>query len=107
MKRSSGGGTSEAIEISAVIVLVMFAVFYLNVFLGGWLNYFGILPRTWRGLAGVFFSPLLHANLAHLTANSVSLFILLVILFAHRDYEADRTLIYIWLLSGLGTWIIG
>jgi membrane associated rhomboid family serine protease len=97
----------DAMETSATIVLVMFAVFYVNIFLGGRLNVFGIIPRTAWGLIGIFFSPLLHANYAHLTANAVSLFFLLIVLFAHREYRGNVALISIWLASGFGTWLIG
>lgn len=109
MKRSRTGGGSplDALEISAIIILLMFAIFYIDVWLRGSLNNFGILPRTIIGLRGIFFSPLLHYSLAHVTANGVSLFVLLFILFSHREYQADQTLIWIWLLSGLGTWVIG
>ena len=97
----------DAVEISATIVLTLFLVFYINGFLGGILNSFGILPRTGWGLLGVLFSPLLHYNAAHLTTNGFSLFLLLTILFSHREYKPNATLALIWLLSGLGTWLIG
>lgn len=97
----------DAVEISATIVLLLFAVFYLNQFVGGRLNSFGVIPRTLRGLLGIFFSPLLHYNQAHLTTNAVSLFLLLAILFSHREYRGESVFIWIWLASGLGTWLIG
>ncbi len=97
----------DAVEISAIIVLALYAMFYVNVFFNGRLNNFGIAPRTSRGLLGIVFSPLLHANQAHLTANAVSLFLLLVILFSHREYRPDAALTWIWILTGLGTWLIG
>jgi membrane associated rhomboid family serine protease len=97
----------DAVELSASIVLVLFLVFYLNRFLGGILNSFGILPRTGWGLMGILFSPLLHSNAAHLTTNALSLFMLLVILFTHREYKPTIALSSIWLLSGFGTWLIG
>jgi membrane associated rhomboid family serine protease len=99
--------TSDAVQISATIVLVLFIVFYVNIFLGGILYAFGVHPRTSWGLLGILFSPLLHGNAAHLTANAISLFLLLVILFLYREYKGDRTLILIWLLGGIGTWLIG
>jgi membrane associated rhomboid family serine protease len=105
--RKAKRGFLDAVEISAIVVLVLFAMFYVNVFFGGRLNNFGILPRTPWGLLGIIFSPLLHYNQAHLTANGISLFMLLVILFSHREYRADAAFTWIWLLSGLGTWLIG
>src|SRR5262245_12862600 len=76
-------GVLDAVEISAIIVLSMFVVFYLNRFFGGALNRFGIIPRTALGLIGIVLSPLLHYNEAHLTTNAISFFMLLVILFSH------------------------
>jgi membrane associated rhomboid family serine protease len=105
--KNSKRSLADALEISTSIVLILFAMFYVNRFLGGRLNYFGIFPRTVWGLIGVIFSPLLHYNAAHLVANSTSLFLLLVVLFLHREYQPDYTFTAIWLGSGLGTWLIG
>ena len=68
---------------------------------------FGIVPRTLSGLAGIAFSPLLHASPAHLLANALPLFVLLVLLFWDRHYYPALTLASIWFFSGLGTWLIG
>jgi membrane associated rhomboid family serine protease len=97
----------DAVELSATIVLILFLIFYVNRFLGGRLNVFGILPRTGWGVVGIFFSPLLHYNEAHLTTNGISLFLLLVILFSHKEYVGGVAFASIWLLSGAGTWLIG
>jgi membrane associated rhomboid family serine protease len=97
----------DAVQISATIVLILFGMFYVNGFLDGRLNRFGILPRTLWGLIGIVFSPLLHYNEAHVTTNCLSLLILLTVLFFHREYRPDLAVISIWLLSGVGTWIIG
>lgn len=105
--RAQKRGVLDAMEISVIVVLVVLGVYYLNVALGGRLNAFGVLPRTLWGLIGILFMPLLHYNEAHVTTNCVSLLILLIILFLHREYQPDRTLTYIWILSGLGTWLIG
>jgi len=67
----------------------------------------GITPRTVHGLIGILFSPLLHANLGHLLANALPLFVLLTLLFIDRHYKPAATLALIWLLSGFGTWLIG
>jgi membrane associated rhomboid family serine protease len=97
----------DAVEISATIVLIIFGIYYLNRFMGGVLNSFGIIPRSPRGLVGILFSPLLHYNDAHLMTNAVSLFLLLIILFLHREYRPDLAFISIWVFSGFGTWLIG
>jgi membrane associated rhomboid family serine protease len=97
----------DAVEMSAIIVLIMFGMYYANLALGGRMNAFGILPRTLWGLLGIVFSPLLHYNYAHLATNCLSLFILLIILFLHREYRPKVAFISIWVFSGLGTWLIG
>jgi membrane associated rhomboid family serine protease len=99
-----------AFQFSFFVVAVLFVTFAVDIFLreaGPGLTSFGILPRTTWGLMGIIFSPLLHANLAHLLANSLPLLVLLTLLFWDRKYHPGTTLIIIWLISGLGTWLIG
>ena len=100
-------GLSTAAERSGTIVLLMVLVELADQFLGLGLDRFGIVPRSPSGLLGIVFSPLLHGGFAHLTANAGPLLILLVILFWNRDYFPERSLILIWILSGIGTWLIG
>jgi len=71
------------------------------------LDGFGVYPRTAQGLVGILFSPLLHGSVAHLLANALPLFLLLVLLYADPRYRPGPTLTCIWIGSGLGTWLIG
>src|SRR5947207_12508332 len=93
--------TSFALVGALFVVLGLEAIFHLD------LARFGILPRTEAGLPGIVFSPLLHANLHHLLANALPLFVLLMLLLSNRNYHPYGTLVFIWLASGLGTWLIG
>jgi membrane associated rhomboid family serine protease len=97
----------SAIVISAAMVGVLFLVLGSEIVFRLPLNRYGILPRTEVGLLGIVFSPLLHANMQHLLANAIPLFVLLVLLLSDRTYRPYRTLIVVWLASGLGTWLIG
>jgi len=97
----------EAAQISAVIVGIIFIVHLLNGMVGMQLNAFGIRPRTAVGLVGIVFSPFLHANAAHVTANCSALLVLLFLLFLNRKYRAEETLLLVWFGSGFGTWLIG
>jgi len=65
----------------------------------------GIYPRTFCGLPGILFAPLVHANLPHLISNSVPLFILTMAMFYFYSPIAIRTLILIWLIGGTCVWI--
>jgi membrane associated rhomboid family serine protease len=74
---------------------------------GGSLETLGLQPRARAGLPGIALHPLLHADLAHLTANTFSLAIfgLMVLLRDPRDFWVVTALA--WLLGGIGTWLVG
>jgi membrane associated rhomboid family serine protease len=86
---------------------ILFAVKLFEIFSHTSLGQFGIVPRTVYGLRGIVFSPLLHASMDHLIANSVPLFVLLVLILTNPKYRPYQTLSFIWLASGIGTWLIG
>lgn len=79
----------------------------INAMLGGWLNRFGILPRSIDGLRGILFAPFLHGNLAHLTANSLSFLVLgwLVLATGRRNFA--RVSVLAALGSGITSWVLG
>ncbi|HEY1172671.1 MAG TPA: rhomboid family intramembrane serine protease [Verrucomicrobiae bacterium] len=110
MAKSTWKDFRSAFQFSIFFVAVLFVTFGIDILLrvkGSGLAGFGIIPRTTWGLIGIPFSPLLHANLAHLLANSVPLLVLLTLLFWDRKYHPGTTLTIIWLVSGVGTWLIG
>ena len=96
-----------ALVTSLGLVAILFLVLAAEVVFHFHLERLGILPRTKAGLLGILFAPLLHANLQHLLANAVPLFVLLFLLLTNRAYHPYRTLAWIWGASGLGTWLIG
>ena len=101
----------EAVQASALMVSTLFIVEFADLVLQHarhtTLAGFGIVPRTVSGLIGIACSPLLHASPAHLLANALPLFVLLILLFWDRHYYPVVTLASIWFFSGLGTWLIG
>src|SRR5438270_13785803 len=111
MARSHFKTFKEAAQTSALMISLLFLVEVADLILrrekGLTLAGFGIIPRTVPGLVGIAFSPLLHASPAHLLANALPLFILLILLFWDRHYYPALTLSSIWFFSGLGTWLIG
>jgi membrane associated rhomboid family serine protease len=80
----------------------LWASFTANLVAGGELTRFGVVPRTADGLWGILFAPFIHANTAHLVANTVPLIVLgwLVLL---RD---ARHFIPVTLLSMLGAGLV-
>lgn len=107
MGRPEKYGFAAAAERSGGIVLLLVLVEFVDQLFGVGLDRFGIVPWTSSGLIGVVFAPLLHGGFGHLTANVGPLFVLLIILFWNRRYFPERSILLIWILSGIGTWLIG
>jgi membrane associated rhomboid family serine protease len=101
----------RALQVSLTLVALLFLVEFVDLLFrhhqGLTLDRFGIVPRSLPGLIGIFFSPLLHGDLTHLAANAIPFLILLTLLFWDRYYQPWTTLASIWIVSGLGTWLIG
>lgn len=94
-------------ELLLGIVLGLWALHFINKLLGYRLNYLGILPRTPRGLIGIFFSPFLHGNANHLFFNTFPLLVLAcLVLVGGRPlfWEVSITII---LISGILIWLFG
>ena len=107
MAKSQFSPVVQAVRLILALIGGLFLIRVVDALLGLGLNLLGIVPRTVHGLVGIVFAPLLHANLNHLTANAVPLFVLLILLLSNREYHPYRALAWIWLASGLGTWLIG
>lgn len=85
----------------------LWASFTANIVAAGALTKYGIVPRTVDGLWGILFAPFIHANVAHLVANTVPLLMLgwLVLLRDARHF-IPVTLISM-LGAGLFAWTLG
>ncbi|BAX93764.1 hypothetical protein MSG_03635 [Mycobacterium shigaense] len=67
----------------------------------------GIRPLEADGLWGIIFAPVLHANWAHLMANTLPLLVLgFLMTLAGLSRFVWATAI-VWILGGFGTWFIG
>jgi membrane associated rhomboid family serine protease len=73
----------------------------------GDLRPFTLSPQSPAGLLGVLTAPLLHGSAGHWLANSSALLILGTLVGTVYPRAGLRALPVIWLLSGLGTWVIG
>ncbi|PJD94996.1 MAG: rhomboid family intramembrane serine protease [Legionella sp.] len=65
----------------------------------------GIIPRRLRGLPGIIFAPLLHANFNHLFFNSIPLLVLSAFILINGLYYYGLVTLYITLLSGSAIWL--
>jgi membrane associated rhomboid family serine protease len=67
----------------------------------------GVSPRDPEGLPGILTGPMIHGSWEHLFFNSVSFLIMGAIMFWFYPGIALRSIIWMYLLSGLGIWLIG
>jgi membrane associated rhomboid family serine protease len=93
------------IAILAGFVGLMWALELLDLFLGGWLNRFGIRPHSIIGLRGILFAPFLHGNFFHLIANTLPFLILGWFVMLRRTSDFFTVTAIVMLISGLGTWL--
>ena len=82
----------------------IWAVFLLDRFLP--LELLGLVPRTFRGISGIFAMPFLHGSLAHIISNSLPLVFLLVLVAGSRA-NSLQVIIGISLLGGILLWLFG
>ncbi|KTD60783.1 rhomboid family intramembrane serine protease [Legionella shakespearei] len=96
--------TQNNLKILGIILLIPWSVFFVSHFISNRILLLGIIPRQIRGLPGILFAPLLHANFNHIFFNSIPLLVLSnFILINGLNYYLAVTLI-ITLLSGLAIW---
>ena len=98
-------GQNMVIAFAAVAVL--WAVLFFDWLLPQDLRMFGIRPLHLSGLRGLLFSPFLHENLGHLTANTGALFVLLTLSLSFNRLLTVEALIVIALGGGGLVWLLG
>jgi membrane associated rhomboid family serine protease len=110
MKKNQLEGIWQELKTQALIIGIFVAIFWIieiisQAFFGDRLDYFGIIPRKIIGLKGIIFAPFLHANFAHLIANTIP-FIILAWFVMLQDTK-DFFIVTIWtmLVGGIGVWL--
>jgi membrane associated rhomboid family serine protease len=93
--------------IPGIFIFFMLLVKIIEILFEVDLSRFGIYPLTIKGLYGIFFSPFIHADFAHLFNNSLPLFFLSVALFYFYSEVALKVFIQTYFLTGLLVWIAG
>jgi membrane associated rhomboid family serine protease len=71
------------------------------------LSNFGILPRNFSGLKGIFFSPFIHGDLKHLFNNTLPMVILGSALFYFYREIAVKVFFLIFLIGNIWLWALG
>ena len=102
---------TPAWKVGGATILTFVALLYLieiiDQLTGHSLDRNGIQPLEADWLKGILFAPLLHADWAHLLANTVPALVLgFLVTLAGMSRFVWATAI-IWIVGGLGTWLIG
>ncbi|MFZ4401679.1 MAG: rhomboid family intramembrane serine protease [Bacteroidales bacterium] len=95
---------------SIIFPLAMLIIIWLVKFVEYMLNtnfdFLGIYPLKAEGLPGIIFSPFIHADIKHLYANSIPLFILGTALFYFYKDIGFKIFISIYLTTNTWVWIM-
>jgi membrane associated rhomboid family serine protease len=88
-----------------IFLAILWSVHVLNWVCGYRLAIFGVYPRKWFSLLGIFVYPFIHSNFNHLFFNSIPLFILACFIILHGIATFFCITMTIIILSGLFIWL--
>jgi membrane associated rhomboid family serine protease len=99
--------SNSVIALPLFFVWILWFLYWLQIKFDFDFDQNGILPRTFSGLQGIFFSPFIHADINHLYNNSIPLLILLAALRFFYAKQSFAVIGYGIVFSGFITWVIG
>ncbi|GGL07060.1 rhomboid family intramembrane serine protease [Planomonospora parontospora] len=107
LRRSAGSLAAGAAGAGMLVILLvagMWAIEVADYVLPGEFDAYGIRPWDVEGLTGIFLAPFLHADFAHLMANSLPLLVLGFLAALRGLGRFLGASLIIILVSGLGVW---
>jgi membrane associated rhomboid family serine protease len=96
---------TESLFYPFLFVSLLWAIRIFESLTGIDLSHYGILPWTYKGLLGIFFSPLIHGNMEHLMANTLPLLILGIIIMYFYRRIAFEVFFWVYLMTGVWVWL--
>jgi membrane associated rhomboid family serine protease len=93
----------ESLIFPSLFVLLLWLIKIYELIFKLDLSQYGIQPRTYKGLVGIFLSPLIHGNVSHLFSNTLPLLILGIMIFYF--YRRIAFEIFFWIYFMTGTWV--
>lgn len=97
----------RALALVGGFVVLLWVLEIIDAAAGHRLDEYGVQPRDGEGLLGVLFAPLLHAGWTHLESNTVPVLVLGFLVLVTGIARGLAATGVIWLVGGLGTWLIG
>jgi len=94
----------ESLLFPTLLVAIMWLVKIAELIFDTSFATLGVYPQKLSGLPGIFLSPFIHGNLAHLSANTIPIWVLgSVLLYFYREI-AWKVLLLIYVVTGLWVW---
>ena len=97
----------KAVRVPLLFVAIITIIHAYSSYYGIRLSHFGINPREFKGIVGIFTSPLIHGDWKHLFNNSIPLIVLGSALFHFYKRLAPRVWIYSIIYTGILVWLGG
>lgn len=95
----------ESFAIPFRLVFIMWAAYILGTTIHFDLAVLGIYPRTFTGMIGILFAPMIHGSLVHLISNTLPLLFLGTILFMFYDRIARQVFFQCYFFTNILVWI--
>ena len=104
----------QAMLISGTFVGLLWLIKLVQIIFAFNFSIMGILPRSLQGLLGILTAPLVHGDVflffndgqvSHLASNTIPVFILMASLFYFYRKIALKSMLGIWILTGLWVWV--
>ncbi len=95
-----------AVYIVISFVLLLWAVKAIEIAADVSFSHLGVLPRTLKGMIGIFTGPLIHGDIFHLISNTLPIIMLGVLLFYFYQRIAIEIFIWIYIVTGFWTWLL-
>ena len=98
---------AQSLKLALIVAALPWLVYLADYFIPMDLRWFGIHPRQSMGLPGIVLSPLLHADLHHLLANTGALFTMSFLALTYEPKRFFAALGFIVLVCGSLVWTFG
>ena len=107
MREPSKSNLLERMRLPLYFIALLWAIHLMQYAMSWKLGYLGVYPRSFSGLRGILFAPLIHADFKHLINNSIPFFVLSSLILYFYPRVAKKSFIRIYLLTGVMVWGIG
>jgi membrane associated rhomboid family serine protease len=97
----------KTIKYPLVFLLIMWSIKFIEIFYNTSYVDFGVLPRSFEGLKGILFSPIIHKDFNHLINNSMPIIVLGSSLIYFYPKIKFKLIAWLYFTSGILLWGIG